>query len=287
MKFISTEHVYEVKYLIANQTDYANYICEENEKTYIVSYVQNETLIKSLCGLFMNYRTMDNFDDLVDVFMYGEGLALVFLHYILVDTAQPQKLQDKLLFLEHFLSAVCVGSVPANIAYDVLKNKNAGTCVDGNFHFYYNLKELGNYEIMDTNSENKKFCQEFSRFSQNMLREELKKKPNKQLKDFFEKLARTSFEHILDLFDAYMDVCANYKISGEDGNSSVAKKEHSIEKTITKTIRIVKRIFIYLILFIAVGLLIYAVFFCSEDGGTGGKYEKIGDLQIEEFRKEE
>lgn len=286
MRFISTEHVYEVRYLIAAKDGYTNYICVENEKTYIVSYVEKEEYIRNLCPLFLNYRDMASFDDLIEVFMYEEGLAIVFSHYTVVDRTKPEKFEDKILFLEHFLSALCVSSVPPNIAYDILKNSNAGICADGNFHFYYNLTELSDYEV-DPLSESRKFCRELSGYAKELFKAEYKKKQYGGLKNFFEQLSEASYENMLGLFDAYMDVIAEYKSYTADGKASIKKKNHSFGDFIGKSIHLLKKAVVLVIIIAAVGMLLYSIFFCPEDGGTGGKYEYIGELRIKEFQIEE
>ena len=159
MKLLSSANEYEAINLIKRDPRYSVYKCESKGRGYLLYLIADETLEKAP-GTRFGKTSGSDFDGFEELFVDGDSLVLVFKDNALEETAADYLGGDadgsrKLMFFERVLEALCVHSVPPDIACDLLEHDNIGVKSDGSADCRYILCNISAFgkRGMDTLAE--------------------------------------------------------------------------------------------------------------------------------------
>lgn len=278
MTLESSSKVYKIINLVRKSNDYRVYRCLRSTKYYLLYRIVNEPLKQTVCLCFTQPGISD-FDGFCEMFTNGDDLILVFREAVLEETAADYSDEstnevEKLAFFDMLLTALCVHNVPVRLAYDLILHDNIGVTAQGGADCRYDLYELGSYENSgdDINRLSELFSDKLSTAFAKLPRS----KCTGKVTAFCVQLSDTHPKSIMELYE-------RYNLFKED--LTVLKigetKRERIKRISKKAFVAAKAVLTAVLLALAVYVLLLSVF--NAKPGSGGIYDRIGDVSIEEF----
>lgn len=286
MKFESTESVYEVVNLLNKNNDYESYICYAENNEYLILILKSDNVKKSCCSLFAELYENENSFYIKDIFTCKNNVAVVFncdrinCNFKLA-SGNDFSYEAKLKFLYDIISGLCIYNIPVCIMTDMLKNCNVGYKSDHNVGFFFNLKEIENYNEFD----NKYYTKVFSDEVLKLFHSEIKNEIGEDISDFCCELKKNNPLNYIELFERYQKIytslCEKLK------NDGITPKTKGIKfwKIFKKIISIIKTVVTVAILLLALWFLI-ATLRNNKTRGSG-IFKNIGTIDIEEYSEPE
>lgn len=279
MKLISSVNEYKAINLVKRDPRYSVYKCESKGHGYLLYLVSDKMLESSLVSCFGDMSGSD-FDGFAELFADGDDLVLVFRYNILEKTTadyleDDTDESDKLIFFERVLEALCVHEVPINIACDLLEHDNIGVKSDGSADCRYILHDFTAPDACDMSS----LAVVFSKKLKLALSAVGKTKRTPVIDKFCKELCSDPADSMTDMYDRYVKCVENCR-----GIELGETKSERIKKNVKKAANVGKVVLTAAVLIMACVILIMS--FTGDDSKNGVKFDRIGNVMIEETTSE-
>lgn len=278
MIFESISKTYEVINLTVRHARYKVYKCKSGGADYILYLITDEELKRSVCVEFQRISETE-FDGLCEMFTVKDNLVIVMEYHDLSETGafytgrEPTE-TEKVRFFGDMLAALCIHAVPNDIAADLIDHDNVGLTSDGNPQCRYELKSLLLYGNVKMKSVSEAFVEK--------LREAFESVPHSKrtaaLESFCAELEKLPPADIMELYSRYEQCVEPFAAMGLGETRKQRMKRFAM-----KAVKVLKTVVAAAILVVAFAALFWSFF--SNKPESGGIYEQIGDVKIEEYRK--
>ncbi len=285
MRFESSLHSYEIINLLLEKESYCVFLCIEKREQYFLICVKSDAL-KSVCARnFLGWYETGEFDGICEVFTQGEDLVGVFHAFALsesltayLDEEAEYTTTEKFTFLHQILGGLCLHHVPVQLACDLIYAGNLGVKLDGCPDCRYQLEQLDCCFAWSM----EEFTAAFLKTVRLIFEEEFREKKNAfALSSFCKELEQHPPEDMMALFVRYDTLYRELEGGKRLEENQNHRRQKKLLQILKKGVAVLKRVLALALIGVAVWILICAL--QTEKKNTGGSYEKIGDVVIEEY----
>lgn len=273
----SISRTYEVVNLTERNPRFCAYRCRNGGKDYILYLIIDEELKSFVCRRFQSISETE-FDGLAEMFTYKDDIVIAFFYHELSETADFYSDEDtneagKVRFFGDMLASLCIHGVPEDIAADLIEHDNVGVTSDGNPECRYELHSLFSGSIR-----NNGFSEAFAGKLRKAFESVGRSKRTAAIENLCADIENSPPADVMELFSRY-EQCVEPFASMGLGET----RRQKMKRIGLKAAKAVKFVIAAAVLGLAVFTLVLALF--SEKPDSGGIYEQIGNVKIEEYRK--
>ena len=271
---------YDVLCLLGKGKGFQSYLCRGGDRKWIALWF-DASLTQQLFPYFLSLKEEQTFEDLQDVFSWKEGLVVILacasMDRSLKDAwnEEERSWQEKLRLAEDVLTALCIREAPVGIAADLMAEGNIGGCIDGTPGCFYDLKEPG--KCPDLGMED--FILLWQKGMEKLFAQQLQEGQARELVEFCDSQRRHPPGSFLELYQRFLPV--RKSLEDELGRKGREADSRSVRfwKKIKKTVSVLKKVLMVLVLLGAIWFLISAVF--PDDSLSVPAFHSIGTVILQ------
>ncbi|MBR1628762.1 MAG: hypothetical protein IJ679_05785 [Lachnospiraceae bacterium] len=291
MTINTLDKAYQVIGYAKSDSAVLRYICREKSdgRLYEVLRIIERQRVDELMPFFLAHEEHGKFSDYHGLFVQNESLHLVFSYHegqTLQEKLEKQGclLEERLALFSAILEKLMLLAMPAGIAADVLAADQILASDAGQIEFRYHLMDLDTVAKNDRQDMQKSLLLVYDF----LFFDEIKRKTVLPILDYRDILLPGDYEEILDIYRLFKIFCQIIEELPEEEKERPKTRAYLIWERIKKAFPIVRRIFLFSIVIIALCYLLWTVRDTSKDKTKKDiVFHQIGTYDLDDILKEQ